>query len=337
MLLNKAKNIVRKRGYKIIKEEDMIKESFRNFKHRHMLHECGDSEYYEDNAEAMDFAYTDDEEFGECPVCVICGKECCDDEGEYSEDGDFVCTDCAQNTEQEMIKLDPMSFWDNKIPDSRTPRARQIDDMEEEDDDDYQHFEEKYHDHRHSSRKMYESLNNNMLSEKLPGRTIRNSKNDDYQDDDCNYIPDNTDDEDVYFDPYEEISKAQDDLLLDDYKFIRAIIDIAHCDKDTAEHIFKWALLDESNIKFAERIAEFYQLGSHDVNELAKMMLDRYNQIDPDYDEDAISFIDPDETLDDEIDESYNRKKTKKSKKGGKSNKGWVPYWMYKKNKKDED
>lgn len=362
MLLDEAKATLKKLGYKIVKEEDVIKGSFRAFKKSNMMSECGDSEYYEDDAEAAGIAYTDDEEFGECPVCVICGKECCDDEGEYSEDGDFVCADCAQNTEQEMIDLDPMSFWDNKIPDSRTPRARQIDDME--DDEDYTHFEESYHDRRHSARKMYESLDEEMLSEKLPGKTMRNIENGMHPEGKYHYMEDEVlDDEEFNDEEYDEPYDVRWDTEWDDpdengIASLRAahpdhfndeglkdaLMQIAKCDEETAYDILNWA--EATNNPLSNEI------GQHDNNmEMAEIILAAYNEEDPDYDENQIKFIDPeDDPLEDyngeeDLDEcccgkkgcKRGGKKSKKSKKSGKSNKGWVPYWMYKKNKKDED
>lgn len=253
MLLNEAMSTLKKLGYKMVKEEDVIKESFRTFKKSNMMSECGDSEYYEDNAEAVGIAYADDEEFGECPVCVICGKECCDGEGEYSEDGDFVCADCVQNTEQEMAELDPNSFWDDKIPSKTELRARRMVNMEES---------------------LHDTKYGRILDEELEGLD-----DDDYIDPELP-IEDGLEDS-VYIDPEENL----DDDPIEDYN------------------------------------------GEEGLS-----------------DED---YIDPEENLYAEDEESLGEScscgkkgckcEEKKSKKKGKSNKGWVPFWMYKKNKKDED
>jgi len=289
MLLDEAKNVLAKAGYKMVQEKEELQESFRNFKKHNMLAECGDSEYYEDDAEAAGIAYTDDEEFGECPVCVICGKECCDDEGEYSEDGDFVCADCAQNTEQEMIDLDPMSFWDNKIPDSRTPRARQLDDMAEED------FDESCHQYKYG-RKLYEDLEAEDKDyyaewEAFEDRRHALEQEEGEMWDNCpGYavsVKKGLSDED-YIDPEENLYAEEDDPI-EDYNGEEGLSDEDYIDPE--ENLYAE---DE------ESLGESCSCGKKGC--------------------------------------SCGGKKSKKKGKKGKSNKGWVPYWMFKKGKdKDED
>jgi hypothetical protein len=68
---------------------------------------------YEDDATGFGIAFDDSDyytEEGECEVCAICGRESCD--GEYDEDGNFVCSDCAENSlEQPMEEIDPMDIY----------------------------------------------------------------------------------------------------------------------------------------------------------------------------------------------------------------------------------
>lgn len=93
-----------------------------------VINECG-SKYctqdLEDDATGFGIAFDDSDyytEDGECEVCAICGQESCD--GEYNEDGEFVCSDCAENSiERPMEDLDPMDIY------FRAGRANNIRDM----------------------------------------------------------------------------------------------------------------------------------------------------------------------------------------------------------------
>lgn len=93
-----------------------------------VINECG-SKYctqdLEDDATGFGIAFDDSDyytEDGECEVCAICGQESCD--GEYNEDGEFVCSDCAENSiEQPMEEIDPMDIY------FRAGRADNIRDM----------------------------------------------------------------------------------------------------------------------------------------------------------------------------------------------------------------
>ena len=90
-----------------------------------IINECGVDCELEDDATGFGIAFDDSDyytEEGECEVCAICGKESCD--GEYNEDGDFVCSDCAENSlEHPMDELDPMDIY------FRAGRANNIRDM----------------------------------------------------------------------------------------------------------------------------------------------------------------------------------------------------------------
>ena len=90
-----------------------------------IVNECGADCCIDDDATGFGIAFDDSDyytEDGECEVCAICGKESCN--GEFNEDGDFVCADCAENSlEQPMEEIDPMDIY------FRAGRANNIRDM----------------------------------------------------------------------------------------------------------------------------------------------------------------------------------------------------------------
>ena len=109
------------------KKDKELKEALKTLKKAgySVINECGVDCELEDDATGFGIAFDDSDyytEDGECEVCAICGKESCD--GEYNEDGDFVCSDCAENSlEQPMEEIDPMDIY------FRAGRANNIRDM----------------------------------------------------------------------------------------------------------------------------------------------------------------------------------------------------------------
>lgn len=109
------------------KKDKDLKEALKTLKNAgySVINECGVDCELEDDATGFGIAFDDSDyytEEGECEVCAICGKESCD--GEYDEDGNFVCSDCAENSlEQPMEVIDPMDIY------FRAGRADNIRDM----------------------------------------------------------------------------------------------------------------------------------------------------------------------------------------------------------------
>lgn len=109
------------------KKDKDLKEALKTLKNAgySVINECGVDCELEDDATGFGIAFDDSDyytEEGECEVCAICGKESCD--GEYDEDGNFVCSDCAENSlEQPMEEIDPMDIY------FRAGRADNIRDM----------------------------------------------------------------------------------------------------------------------------------------------------------------------------------------------------------------
>lgn len=109
------------------KKDKDLKEALKTLKDAgySVINECGVDCELEDDATGFGIAFDDSDyytEEGECEVCAICGKESCD--GEYDEDGNFVCSDCAENSlEQPMEEIDPMDIY------FRAGRADNIRDM----------------------------------------------------------------------------------------------------------------------------------------------------------------------------------------------------------------
>lgn len=109
------------------KKDKELKEALKTLKDAgySIINECGVDCELEDDATGFGIAFDDSDyytEEGECEVCAICGKESCD--GEYDEDGNFVCSDCAENSlEQPMEEIDPMDIY------FRAGRADNIRDM----------------------------------------------------------------------------------------------------------------------------------------------------------------------------------------------------------------
>lgn len=109
------------------KKDKDLKEALKTLKDAgySVINECGVDCELEDDATGFGIAFDDSDyytEDGECEVCAICGKESCD--GEYDEDGNFVCSDCAENSlEQPMEEIDPMDIY------FRAGRADNIRDM----------------------------------------------------------------------------------------------------------------------------------------------------------------------------------------------------------------
>ena len=109
------------------KKDKELKEALKTLKDAgySIINECGVDCELEDDATGFGIAFDDSDyytEGGECEVCAICGKESCD--GEYDEDGNFVCSDCAENSlEQPMEEIDPMDIY------FRAGRADNIRDM----------------------------------------------------------------------------------------------------------------------------------------------------------------------------------------------------------------
>lgn len=109
------------------KKDKSLKEALKTLKDAgySVINECGVDCELEDDATGFGIAFDDSDyynEEGECEVCAICGKESCD--GEYDEDGNFVCSDCAENSlEQPMEEIDPMDIY------FRAGRADNIRDM----------------------------------------------------------------------------------------------------------------------------------------------------------------------------------------------------------------
>lgn len=109
------------------KKDKDLKEALKTLKDAgySVINECGVDCELEDDATGFGIAFDDSDyytEDGECEVCAICGKESCD--GEYDEDGNFVCSDCAENSlEQPMEEIDPMDIY------FRAGRADNIHDM----------------------------------------------------------------------------------------------------------------------------------------------------------------------------------------------------------------
>lgn len=109
------------------KKDKDLKEALKTLKNAgySVINECGVDCELEDDATGFGIAFDDSDyytEDGECEVCAICGKESCD--GEYDEDGNFVCSDCAENSlEQPMEEIDPMDIY------FRAGRADNIRDM----------------------------------------------------------------------------------------------------------------------------------------------------------------------------------------------------------------
>lgn len=109
------------------KKDKELKEALKTLKDAgySIINECGVDCELEDDATGFGIAFDDSDyytEDGECEVCAICGKESCD--GEYDEDGNFVCSDCAENSlEQPMEEIDPMDIY------FRAGRADNIRDM----------------------------------------------------------------------------------------------------------------------------------------------------------------------------------------------------------------
>ena len=97
------------------KKDKELKEALKTLKDAgySIINECGVDCELEDDATGFGIAFDDSDyytEDGECEVCAICGKESCD--GEYDEDGNFVCSDCAENSlEQPMEEIDPMDIY----------------------------------------------------------------------------------------------------------------------------------------------------------------------------------------------------------------------------------
>lgn len=109
------------------KKDKELKEALKTLKDAgySIINECGVDCELEDDATGFGIAFDDSDyytEDGECEVCAICGKESCD--GEYDEDGNFVCSDCAENSlEQPMEEIDLMDIY------FRAGRADNIRDM----------------------------------------------------------------------------------------------------------------------------------------------------------------------------------------------------------------
>jgi hypothetical protein len=97
------------------KKDKELKEALKTLKDAgySIINECGVDCELEDDATGFGIAFDDSDyytEDGECEVCAICGRESCD--GEYDEDGNFVCSDCAENSlEQPMEDIDPMDIY----------------------------------------------------------------------------------------------------------------------------------------------------------------------------------------------------------------------------------
>lgn len=109
------------------KKDKELKEALKTLKDAgySIINESGVDYELEDDATGFGIAFDDSDyytEDGECEVCAICGRESCD--GEYDEDGNFVCSDCAENSlEQPMEEIDPMDIY------FRAGRADNIRDM----------------------------------------------------------------------------------------------------------------------------------------------------------------------------------------------------------------
>ena len=109
------------------KKDKELKEALKTLKDAgySIINESGVDYDLEDDATGFGIAFDDSDyytEDGECEVCAICGRESCD--GEYDEDGNFVCSDCAENSlEQPMEDIDPMDIY------FRAGRADNIRDM----------------------------------------------------------------------------------------------------------------------------------------------------------------------------------------------------------------
>lgn len=109
------------------KKDKELKEALKTLKAAgySIINESGVDCELEDDATGFGIAFDDSDyytEEGECEVCAICGRESCD--GEYDEDGNFVCSDCAENSlEQPMEEIDPMDIY------FRAARADNIRDM----------------------------------------------------------------------------------------------------------------------------------------------------------------------------------------------------------------
>lgn len=160
-----------------------------------------------------------------------------------------------------------------------------------------------------------------LLSEKLPGRTMRNSDTGMHPEGKYNYIDsepanDLEDDAEMYADdddgtdPYEDYKwdtewddpdengiaslRAAHPEHFNDEGVKDAIMQIAHCDEETAYGILNWAEATNN-----PRSNEFYLI--KDDVEKAEAILAAYNEEDPDYDEDYIQFIDPEENSEDDM------------------------------------
>lgn len=150
------------------------------------------------------------------------------------------------------------------------------------------------------------------ISEKLPGKTIRNYADGSRPEGKYNYIQPIEDEEDItdevdddYVDPRLDTElddpdengiaslRAAHPEQFDDEGVKDAIMQIAHCDEETAYDILNWA--EATNNPNAEE----FDLIKDDL-EKAEAILAAYNEEDPDYDEDYIQYIDPDDELDDD-------------------------------------
>lgn len=160
-----------------------------------------------------------------------------------------------------------------------------------------------------------------ILSEKLPGKTMRNSDTGMHPEGKYHYIDDEpeidveNDIDNDELDPYEDyradtewddpdeagLASLRDahPELFDDEGVKDAIMQIAHCDEETAYDILNWA--EATNNPKSE---EFDAI--KDDAERAEAILTAYNEEDPDYDDEYIQMIEPDEALEEEDGPYYN-------------------------------
>lgn len=167
-----------------------------------------------------------------------------------------------------------------------------------------------------------------ILSEKLPGRTMRNSDTGMHPEGKYHYmdiepeVEEEIDDEndvnndvDDGHDPYEDYKwdtewddpdengiaslRAAHPELFDDEGVKDAIMQIAHCDEETAYEILNWAEATNN-----PKSNEFEAI--KDNTERAEAILAAYNEEDPDYDDEYIQMIEPDEALEEDDGPYYN-------------------------------
>jgi len=152
-----------------------------------------------------------------------------------------------------------------------------------------------------------------LLSEKLSGKTIRNYADGqrpegrpyvvpvsepeiENVEDDSNDYDDDLRWDTEWDDPDENgiasLRAAHPDHF-DDESLKDAIMQIAHCDEDTAYGILNWA--EATNNELSMKIPD-----RKDDMSMAEEILDAYNMEDPDYDEDYIQYIDPEENLEED-------------------------------------